>query len=43
VAVLSGDKARERIYRCTLEAGIVDQPENYIYSSAYPFSEIKLD
>lgn len=26
-----------------VEAGIVDQPENYIYSSAYPFSEIQLN
>jgi len=37
------DQKLEYIHQNPVEAGIVDQPENYIYSSAYPFSEIKLD
>jgi putative transposase len=37
------DQKVEYIHNNPVEAGIVDQPENYIYSSAYLFSEIKLD
>jgi REP element-mobilizing transposase RayT len=36
------DEKTEYIWNNPVKAGIVDEPQHYIYSSAYPFTELKI-